>query len=141
VCAAFTAATPVVGIVAMLYVIGLMRSVQLGAFAVLTYVDVPPERMSAASSLGSTIQQLAWSLGIAFATSLIGVVALVRHPGVAGYGVDDFRIAFIPVAVLALLSALDFLRLDPHAGAEASGHRPSMERAGVAVSGAPGSRI
>ncbi len=131
VCAAFTAATPVVAIVAMLYVIGLMRSVQLGAFAVLTYVDVPPERMSAASSLGSTIQQLAWSLGIAFATSLIGVVALVRHPGVAGYGVDDFRIAFIPVAVLALLSALDFLRLDPRAGAEASGHRASMERAGV----------
>ena len=123
ICASFTAATPVIVIVAVLFVIGLMRSVQIGAFNALTYVDVPPERMSAATSLGSTVQQLAWSLGIAFATSILGVVALVRHPGGAGYTADDFRWAFVPVAVLAFCSALDFLRLDPRAGAEATGHR------------------
>ena len=123
ICATFTAATPVIVIVAVLFVIGLMRSVQIGAFNALTYVDVPPERMSAATSLGSTVQQLAWSLGIAFATSILGVVALLRHPGVTGYIADDFRWAFVPVALLAFCSALDFLRLDPRAGAEATGHR------------------
>ena len=122
-CATFTRATSVALIFLLLFVIGLARSVQFGAFNALTYVDVPPERMSAATSLGSTVQQLAWSLGIAFATSVLGIVALLRHPALPGYTVGDFRLAFIPVAALAFLSALDFLRLDPHAGAAATGHR------------------
>jgi fucose permease len=122
-CATFTASTPIVVLSAVLFVIGLSRSVQMGAFNALTYVDVPPERMSAATSLGSTIQQLAWGLGVAFATSMLSAIALVRHPGVSGYAADDFRFAFIPVALLALVSAFDFMRLDPHAGAEATGHR------------------
>jgi EmrB/QacA subfamily drug resistance transporter len=134
-CATFTAATPVALIVALLFVIGLSRSVQIGSFNALTYVDVPPERMSAATSLASTIQQLAWGIGIAVATSILAVVASIRHPGVAGYTIDDFRFAFIPIAALAVLSALDFLRLDPHAGAEASGHRES-----AVLSAVPGTR-
>jgi EmrB/QacA subfamily drug resistance transporter len=121
-CVTFGAQTPVAFIVGVLFVIGLLRSVQLGAFNALTYVDVPPARMSAATSLGSTVQQLAWSLGIAVATTILNVVALLRHSATRGYTIDDFRVAFIPIAVLALLSALDFLRLDPRAGAEASGH-------------------
>ncbi len=124
-CATFTATTPIALIFGVLFVIGLFRSVQIGAFNALTYVDVPPERMSAATSLGSTLQQLAWGLGIAFATSILGVVAVLRHPGLPGYTANDFRLAFVPVAILAALSALDFARLDPHAGAEASGHRDS----------------
>jgi EmrB/QacA subfamily drug resistance transporter len=122
-CATFTASTPIVVLIAVLFIIGLSRSVQMGAFNALTYVDVSPERMSAATSLGSTIQQFAWGLGVAFATSILSLVALVRHPGVSGYAADDFRFAFIPVALLALVSAFDFMRLDPHAGAEATGHR------------------
>jgi EmrB/QacA subfamily drug resistance transporter len=122
-CATFTASTPIVVLAAVLFVIGLSRSVQMGAFNALTYVDVPTARMSAATSLGSTIQQLAWGLGVAFATSMLSAIAVVRHPGVSGYAADDFRFAFIPVAVLALVSVFDFMRLDPHAGAEATGHR------------------
>ena len=122
-CATFTASTPIVALLAVLFVIGLSRSVQFGAFNAMMYVDVPVARMSAATSLGSTIQQVAWSLGVAFATSLIGIIAALRHPGESRYVADDFRLAFIPVAVLALVSALDFIRLDPHAGAEATGHR------------------
>lgn len=121
-CATFTVGTPVVFMLAVLFVIGLSRSVQMGAFNALTYVDVPPARMSAATSLGSTIQQFAWSLGVAFATSILGIIALLRHPGVGGYAADDFRFAFVPVAVLALCSAIDFMRLDPHAGSAATGH-------------------
>jgi EmrB/QacA subfamily drug resistance transporter len=122
-CAAFTRETPIVVIVAVLFVIGLTRSVQLGASSALAYVDVPPERMSAATSLGSAVQQCSWSLGVAFATSLIGAAAALRHPSIAGYESDDFRLAFVAVAVLALASALDFLRLDPDAGSAASGHQ------------------
>ncbi len=125
-CATFTASTPVAAIVAVLFLIGLSRSVQIGSFNALTYVDVPPHRMSAATSLASTIQQLAWGIGVAVATSILAMVALVRHPGVSGDTIDDFRFAFIPIAALAVFSALDFLRLDPHAGAEATGHRETV---------------
>jgi EmrB/QacA subfamily drug resistance transporter len=122
-CATFTVTTPIVALLAVLFVIGLSRSVQMGAFNAMTYVDVPVARMSAATSLGSTIQQVSWSLGVAFATSELGIIAALRHPGQHAYVADDFRLAFIPVAALALISALDFLRLDPHAGSEATGHR------------------
>jgi EmrB/QacA subfamily drug resistance transporter len=130
-CATFTAATPLALIFAVLFVIGCFRSVQFGSFNALMYVDVPPVRMSAATSLGSTIQQLSWGLGIAFAASILGLAGRVHHAGVAAYGVDDFRFAFVAVALLALVSALDFLRLDPHAGAEATGHRERAPAGGA----------
>ncbi len=135
-CATFTVATPLAAIAAVLFVVGLSRSVQMGASNALTYVDVPPARMSAATSLGSTVQQVAWSLGVAFATSILGVIAMARHPGSAHYAADDFRFAFLPVAALALCSALDYLRLDPRAGAEATGHRErSIGRAATSTRG------
>jgi EmrB/QacA subfamily drug resistance transporter len=128
-CALFTITTPLVVIALVLFLIGLSRSVQMGAFNALTYVDVPTERMSAATSLGSTMQQLAWGLGITFATLTLAITALVRHPGVTAADAGDLRLAFLPIAVLAVLSALDFLRLDPRAGAIATGHRePAVSR-------------
>ena len=45
----------------------------------------------------------------------------------------DFRMAFVAVAVLGMLVLPSFLRLDPNAGAEVSGHRkkkaPEIESA------------
>jgi EmrB/QacA subfamily drug resistance transporter len=125
-CATFTERTPFVLMFGVLFLIGLLRSVQFGSQNALMYVDVPPERMSAATSLGSTIQQLSWGIGITFAALLLGLAAYVRHRGVGTYSVDDFRIAFVATALLGVVSAFDFLRLDPHAGAEATGH---VERA------------
>jgi EmrB/QacA subfamily drug resistance transporter len=124
-CATFTRTTPPVLIFLVLFAVGLSRSVQMGSMNTLAFVDVPPERMSAATSLASTIQQLAWSLGIALATTVLAILAFARHDGAGGYTAEDFRWAFLPVAALALVSSLDFARLDPRAGAEASGHRES----------------
>jgi hypothetical protein len=52
---------------------------------------------------------------------LLNVSVLLRHG--AGADLGDFRIAFIAVGLLALVSAAGFLRLPTHAGAEVSGHR------------------
>jgi EmrB/QacA subfamily drug resistance transporter len=122
-CAAFTAATPVAVIAVVLFVIGLFRSVQFGAFNALTYVDVPPEKMSSASSLASTIQQMSFGLGVAFGALALHLAALWNRTSSQTFTVADFHIAFMAAAALAIIAALQFRRLDPHAGAEASGHR------------------
>jgi EmrB/QacA subfamily drug resistance transporter len=121
-CAAFSIATPVAVIAAVLFVIGLFRSVQFGAFNALTYVDVPTAKMSSASSLASTIQQMAFGLGVAFAALALHLSALVNGAAERTFSLTDFRVAFVATTVLAIGSALAFTRLDPHAGAIASGH-------------------
>ena len=123
-CAAFSASTPVVVIAAVLFIIGLFRSIQFGAFNSLTYVDIPPEKLSAASSLASTIQQMSFGLGVAFGALALHLAALWNRSGsTQAFTVADFRVAFVAAAVLATAAALAFTRLDPHAGSEASGHR------------------
>jgi MFS family permease len=122
-CAAFSAATPVAAIAAVLFVAGLSRSVQFGAFNALTYVDVPPAQMSSASSLASTIQQMSFGIGIAFAALALHLAALWNGSSAQAFTVADFRIAFMATAALAICAALAFTRLDPHAGAIATGHR------------------
>ncbi len=120
-CASFQAATPVALIALSLFVVGVFRSVEFGAFTALTYVDVPPEKMSAATSLSGTLQQMSFGLGIAFAALVLHLAAGWTHGGSQPFTVDDFRIAFYVFAVAAFVGALGFARLHPHAGAEASG--------------------
>ena len=122
-CAAFSVATPVAVIAAVLFIIGLFRSVQFGAFNALTYVDVPPQKMSSASSLASTIQQMSFGLGVAFAALALHLAAQWNGNGAPGFTVADFRIAFAATAALAVAGSFAFTRLDPNAGVEASGHR------------------
>jgi EmrB/QacA subfamily drug resistance transporter len=122
-CAAFGASTPIVAIAVVLFVVGLFRSVQFGSFNALTFVDVPPEKMSAASSLASTIQQMAFGLGVAFGALALHLAALLNGTSASQtYTVADFRLAFVAAAALAIASALAFSRLDPGAGAEVSGN-------------------
>jgi EmrB/QacA subfamily drug resistance transporter len=121
-CALFNASTPIVGIALVLFIIGLSRSVQFGSFNALTFVDIPPERLSAASSLASTVQQMAFGMGVAFGALALHGAALVNRNAAQTYTVADFHLAFLAAALVSLLSALAFIKLDPNAGAEASGH-------------------
>ena len=134
-CTVFTAATPIVAIALVLFTIGILRSVQFGSFNALTYVDVPPARMSAATSFASTLQQLSFGLGIAFGALALHGAALLHGETSSAYSVADFRIAFTAAAALALVSALAFTRLDPNAGSSATGHPGSA--ATRAAAGSP----
>ena len=129
-CAAFGASTPVIVIAVVLFVVGVTRSVQFGSFNALTFVDVPPEKMSAASTLASTIQQMAFGLGVAFAALALHLAAFVTGTtATQTYTIADFRIAFAATAALAIVAAIAFTRLDPDAGAEVSGNS-GLARAG-----------
>lgn len=120
-CATFSATMPVAAIAAILCVVGVFRSVQFGAFNALTYVDVPPEKMSSASSLAATLQQMSFGLGVAFGAMALHLAAALNGRG-RGFTVSDFRFAFAAAAVLALASAFVFSRLPRDAGAAATGH-------------------
>jgi MFS family permease len=115
-CAFFNQATPLIAIAVVLLLIGIFRSMQFTAMNTLTYSDIEPEYMSAASTLSSTIQQLAVGMGVAFGAFALNSIAFSR--GGAGHALTtaDFQLAFVAVGVLGVVSTLLFLRLPPGAG-------------------------
>jgi EmrB/QacA subfamily drug resistance transporter len=119
-CAAFSAQTRHWVIMSVLLVAGATRSMQFTALNTLTFADISPAQRSSASTLASMLQQLVAVLGVALGALLLNVSQILHHADVVA--VSDFRISFIAIGLLALLSAAGFLRLPTHAGAEVSGH-------------------
>ena len=119
--AAFRPSWPIAGIYAVLLVGGFLRSLQFTAYNTIAYADIPPARMSAATSLYATLQQVSLTLGVtAGAASLEATTALT---GRAIPLTIDFAIAFAIVGVISLLAAPVSLLMPREAGAELSGHR------------------
>lgn len=119
-CAAFDASWPAAGLVAVLLAGGFVRSLQFTAFNTLAYADIPRARLSAATSLYATLQQVSLTLGIT-----AGAAALAASAALGGGepAASDFSAAFLVVAAVSLLAAPVALLLRPDAGAELSLHR------------------
>ena len=119
-CAGFTAAWPAAALLGVLLVGGFARSLQFTAFNALAYADIPRARLSAATTLYATLQQVSLTLGIT-----AGAGALAASAAFAGHAeptAADFSAAFLAVAAVSLLAAPAALRLRPDAGAEISLH-------------------
>jgi EmrB/QacA subfamily drug resistance transporter len=118
--AAFRPNWPILGIYAVLLVGGVFRSLQFTAYNTIAYADIPPRRMSAATSFYSTLQQLSLTMGVtlgAATLALLGAIAGKPHPRL-----EDFSAAFLIVAAVMLPAAWLALRLPRSAGEEMSGH-------------------
>jgi EmrB/QacA subfamily drug resistance transporter len=120
-CAIFAPATPLWLLYAVLAGGSFLRSLEFTAFNTLAYADIPVRRMSQATTLYSTIQQVSLTVGVGVgAGALEGAMALSgRHAPVAA----DFATAFLAVAAISALAAPLCLLLPRDAGAEVSGHR------------------
>ncbi len=119
-CAGFRPSWPLPVIYAALLVGGVFRSVQFTAYNTLAYADIPTERMSQATSLYSTLQQLSLTVGVTVGAAALAVSAAIAgkpHPRLG-----DFSAAFILIAIIMVPAALLALRLPAEAGAEMSGH-------------------
>jgi len=68
-CALFTASTPVVVMLAVLFAGGFFRSLQFTSAMTIGYAEVEPRRMSRATSLAAVSQQLSVSTGVALGRS------------------------------------------------------------------------
>jgi EmrB/QacA subfamily drug resistance transporter len=121
-CGLLAANTPVPVMAAVLLGAGLVRSMQFTSLNTLAFSDVPVESMSSASMMYSTVQQLAFGIGIAFAAVALRFATMIRGD-THGYQPSDFRVAFGLVAAVALLSLPPYLRLGRNAGIEVSGRR------------------
>ncbi len=119
ICAAFRPTWPAAAIYGALLIGGFFRSLQFTAYNTLAYGDVPRSRMSSATSLYVTAQQLAATIGIS-----AGAVSLEISMRMAGHATAmpiDFSHAFLVVAMFTLLAAPIALWMPRNAGDELTG--------------------
>ncbi len=127
--ALFTPSTPHLLIYAVLLSGGFFRSLQFTSLNAVAYADVPQAAMSRASSFSSVSQQLSGSVGIAFSALVLQGMQTMR--GDHAIHLEDFKVAFVLVALLSASSILMNIRLARNAGDEVSGYRsaPADRRA------------
>jgi EmrB/QacA subfamily drug resistance transporter len=130
--AGFRPGWPMVAIYVVLLLNGFFQSLQFMAYNTIAYADMPRPRMSAATSLYTTFQQMSLTLGIAASAAVLA--ASERMLGHAQLMLSDFSVAFLVVASVSMASPLISMRFDRSAGAELSGHheRPARPRVAVA---------
>jgi MFS family permease len=105
-----TAATPVAVIALLTLISGITRSVGFTVYSTVGLADMAPDLMRDANTLAATSMQLGAGLAIAVAT-----VAL-RVGGLAGGGLTAYTLAFCLLALIAVGSVAQALRMDPAAG-------------------------
>lgn len=121
VCALFRPGWPDWLMFVLLVGCGAFMSFQFAAYNTVAYEAVPTRRMSHASSLYSTLQQLMLSVGVC-----VGALALKTAIAVGGHGsaqLGDFSAAFVLVTLISLSSTWWHLKFSHDVGAELSGHR------------------
>jgi len=128
-CAMLTPNTPRTVILGTLFFGGLCRSMQFTSLNTLGFADVPRTKMSGANTFFSMVQQLTLAIGIAFGAVALQMALLIRGKESARLELGDFHLAFIFVAMIALLAVLDCFGLDSNAGAVVSGRSQPLGKA------------
>jgi EmrB/QacA subfamily drug resistance transporter len=103
--------TPIWAIVLQAACYGIFQSMQMTSMNTLVYLDVPRELASSASSLASTVQQLAISFGVAVAglTTALFIPASIRsNPAMMIGGLHE---AFLVLGGFTVVSTAIFWRL------------------------------
>jgi MFS family permease len=125
-CAAFTQATPVPVMIAVLLAGGFFRSLQFTSVNAIAYADVDPARMSRATSLVAVAQQLSQSVGVAIGALAVETVLSLK--GQTTLRAEDFPPAFLLVGLVSASSILLFARMPADAGAEMADRKTTAAR-------------
>jgi hypothetical protein len=106
-----TGATPVAVIALLALISGVTRSSGFTVYSTVGFADMPADLVRDASTLAATTVQLGAGLAVAVATVALRAGGLLPGgPQVA------YRVAFCLLALLALGSAYEAVRMDPRAG-------------------------
>jgi EmrB/QacA subfamily drug resistance transporter len=103
-----------------LFIGGLTRSFFFTGLNTFGYADVSEAEASQATSIYAVVQQISVALGVAVAGGILEASTQIRGAPLA---LIDFHIAWFIVALLAIVSCIQFLRLPPDAGSNVSGHQ------------------
>ncbi|WP_051941183.1 MFS transporter [Phaeacidiphilus oryzae] len=131
-CAGLGPHTPLAATAAVLFAGGVFRSIGFTAYNGVAFAEVPAAQMSAANTLNATLQQLAGGVGVAAGALALraGQAVSDGHPAGGAVGLAPFRIAFLLVALLPLVGAVEVARLNSRTGATVTGHAERARPAG-----------
>jgi len=114
----FRASTPIPVLVVIFLFSGFARSNQFTAANTISYADVPPARVSSASTLSTVMQQIGLSLGVSFGGAILGMAK-----GGDALTPSQFVIPYFAVGLTTLLALPVYLKLPKSAGASLRGAR------------------
>jgi EmrB/QacA subfamily drug resistance transporter len=117
------AATPVALIVAMAFVYGFLTSLQYTSMNTLAYADIGAHEASDASTIASTVQQMAVSFGVATASLAAALFIPDRLRASGPQMLHGIHLALLGLAALTAVSTLVFARLRAQDGATVSSHK------------------
>ncbi len=115
--------TPVWLIVLQVFSFGFFSSLQYTSMNTLIYADISEQQVSAAGSIGSTMQQMSISFGVATAALLIAVFIPDRFRTDPSEMIHGIHGAFLILGGITLLSTGIFLELKESDGEATSQHR------------------
>jgi EmrB/QacA subfamily drug resistance transporter len=118
--------TPVWLIVVMAFIYGFLTSLQYTSMNTLAYADVGEHEASGASTIASTVQQLAVSFGIATASLAAAVFIPDRLHATAPQMIHGIHLAMFVLATLTIVSTFVFARLHAHDGDAVSRHKSQV---------------
>jgi EmrB/QacA subfamily drug resistance transporter len=115
--------TPVWYMVLLSFCFGFFSSLQYTSMNTLVYADIDEENASGASTIASTMQQMAISFGIAVASLAAAFFVPDRFHSTAGEMIEGIHKAFFVLGALTVVSTLIFRELKAADGASASQHK------------------
>jgi hypothetical protein len=121
--------TPVWLIVAQVFVFGFFTSLQYTSMNTLVYADVSEEQASSASTIASTMQQMAISFGIATASLATAFFIPDRFHTSAPEMIHGIHRAFLVLGGLTIFSSIVFRELKIEDGDSVSLHK-ALQHAG-----------
>jgi EmrB/QacA subfamily drug resistance transporter len=119
-------ATPIWLIVILAFAYGFLTSLQYTSMNTLAYADVGEHEASGASTIASTVQQLAVSFGIATASLAAALFIPDRLHAGAPQMIRGIHLALLGLAALTIVSTIVFLRLRTQDGAAVSRHKSEI---------------
>jgi len=123
-CAGFTRGTSLVIIVPVLFVSGVCRSLQMTAQTAFQFTEIASADITGASTLSSVMLQVVRAIGVALAAVLLNISLALS--GRVAMSLIDFRIAFVAISAIGLISLFWYLPLEHGSGAELSGHKRAL---------------
>jgi EmrB/QacA subfamily drug resistance transporter len=118
--------TPAWLIVVMAFTYGFLTSMQYTSMNTLAYADIGEHETSGASTIASTVQQLAVSFGVATASLTAAVFIPDRLRATAPQLLHGIHLALLCLATLTMVSTVVFARLRAEDGAAVSRHKAAV---------------
>lgn len=101
-------------IITLVFINGLLSSLQFSCMNNLTYIDIDKNLLSQSTSIGSSIQQLSMSLGVSF--TAICLKTFLNHYHLTYFNTQSFSYTFLVLGIFTIITTLIFTVLDKNDG-------------------------